>query len=65
MAEFRWRYRDYTIEHDPPPIPTRNCDYQFWHDDYDGAEDSNDRRCGYAASVEDCKAEIDWLEDDQ
>ena len=33
--------------------------YEYVHDDYDGAEDSHDNRCGYGESVEACKAEID------
>ena len=32
-------YRDYVIEHNPPPIPVRSHDWQFWHRDYDGPED--------------------------
>jgi hypothetical protein len=36
-------YRDWRITYDPPPIPVRNCDWQFWHDDYDGA-----RQCAVA-----------------
>lgn len=34
----------------------------FSHDDFDGAPDANDNRCGYAASVEEAKAEIDEME---
>lgn len=33
--------------------------YEYVHDDYDGAEDSHDNRCGHGESVEACKAEID------
>ena len=33
--------------------------YEYVHDDYDGAEDSRDNRCGYGKSIEACKAEID------
>ena len=33
--------------------------YEYVHDDYDGAEDSHDNRCGYGESIEACKAEID------
>ena len=59
------RYRGYTISYDPPPIPMRSSDWAFVHDDYDGApinsesDDGGDRRCGYGASVEDCKQQID------
>jgi hypothetical protein len=38
--------------------------YVFRHDDYDGAEDANDHRYGFGRTVEECKAEIDELEDD-
>lgn len=54
-------YRGWTIRYDPPPIPTRNCDWAFVHDDYDGPGDS---RCGHAASLEAAKAEIDEREFD-
>jgi hypothetical protein len=58
-------YRGWLISFDPPPIPTRNCDWQFWHDDFDGAPDANDSRCGSAGSLEAAKAEIDEREDDR
>lgn len=60
-------YRGYIIEPtDPvPPIPTwRQFAWSFVHPDFDGADDSRDPRCGHAASPEDCKSEIDWIEDD-
>lgn len=50
------RYGDWTITHDPKPIPDRRWDWSFVHDDYDGPGDD---RCGDAASLEACKAEID------
>lgn len=56
------RYGKWTIAYDPPPIPVRTFDWSFWHDDYDGAEDARDGRCGHGASVEDCKAQIDEME---
>jgi hypothetical protein len=37
--------------------------YSFSHDDYDGAEDSNDNRYGYGRTIEACKAEIDEIEE--
>lgn len=37
--------------------------YAFEHDDFDGAEDSNDTRCGHAATVDEAKTEIDEYED--
>lgn len=49
-------YKGYHIQYDPKPIPTRNFDYDFWHEDYDGPED---RRNGNAGSVRDCMIEID------
>lgn len=33
-------------------------DYAFCHDDYDGAPDAKDRRCGVAKSVDDAKLQI-------
>lgn len=57
-------YRGYHIQYDPPPIPIRNADWQFHHDDYDGAEDSRDPRCGFAASEAECREQIDWIEDE-
>lgn len=38
--------------------------YAYAHDDFDGADDANDSRYGYADTVEACKAEIDEREDD-
>ena len=39
--------------------------YDYVHDDYDGAPDSHDRRHGFAATAEECQADIDALEDDE
>ncbi len=36
--------------------------WEFVHDDYDGAPDSGDHRCGQAATVEDCIDEIKRIE---
>lgn len=58
------RYGKWRIYFDPPPIPIRTLDWTYVHDDYDGAEDSGDRRCGYAGSIEECKADIDEWEAD-
>ena len=42
-------------------LPTREHDYDWWHDNYDGP---GDRRCGNAASREECLEQIlDYLED--
>lgn len=60
----RESYRDWQIAYDPPPIPARTCDWQFWHNDYDGAPDANDNRSGHAPTLEQAKAEIDaWIEE--
>lgn len=65
------RYRGYTISYNPKPIPTRAHDYDFVHDDYDGAPlehadgPPGDDRAGSAASVAACKREIDELEDEE
>lgn len=39
-------------------------DWCYAHDDYDGAEDANDNRCGYAPSLEAAKSDIDewWFD---
>ena len=38
--------------------------YEYVHDDYDGAPDAGDNRCGHGQTVEECKAEIDqYIED--
>lgn len=42
----------YTIFYDPKPIPLRSCDWDWAHTDYDGAPDSNDKRCGNESSLE-------------
>jgi len=61
QGEREMRYRDYVIEWNPKPIPTRKHDWDFVHDDYDGP---GDRRCGTAASIVAAKVEIDNLEDE-
>ncbi|MCW2763368.1 MAG: hypothetical protein JWR85_3569 [Marmoricola sp.] len=57
-------YGPWRIYFDPPPIPVRNCDWQYHHDDFDGAEDSNDNRAGSCASFADALNECDAVEDD-
>ena len=52
----RFRYRQYTIYREPPPIPTRAHDWAYVHDDYDGPEDG---RCGTGASLLDCLQQIE------
>lgn len=63
-------YRGYIIRYAPPPIPIRTSDWQFEHDDYDPTPyeiggPPGDHRAGYGASIEDCMAQIDELEDDE
>lgn len=55
-------YGDWSIHYDPPPAPWRGLDYTYTHKDYDGAPDSGDKRCGWAGSVAECKADIDEIE---
>jgi len=64
-VERKTAYRGWWISYDPPPIPVRTCDWHFWHDDFDGAPDANDSRCGHAASLEEAKAQIDDAEADR
>lgn len=53
-------YRGYKIYRDPKPIPPHIAgDWSFVHEDYDGAPDGNDNRCGCAQSIADAKAQID------
>lgn len=52
-------YRDFRIYYEPPPIPVRDCDWHWVHEDYDGAEDANDNRYGHASSLEAAKSAID------
>lgn len=56
------KYKNYRIVYDPPPIPTRIFDWQFYHRDFDGAPDADDIRCGTGATYEDCKNQIDEIE---
>lgn len=56
------QYRGYTISFDPKPIPSRDFDFDFSHEDYDGP---GDHRCGSAGSVEDCMILIDEQLDDE
>lgn len=64
--EQRIEYRGFIITYDPPPIPTRAYDWQWMHDDYDGAPDSVDDRAGRSASLEAAKADVDeWWDERQ
>ena len=42
------------IDYNPKPIPDRNFDYDFSHDDHDG----DNGLCGNGASEEDCIEQI-------
>ncbi len=55
------KYRGYTISHDPKPIPDRSADFDFSHEDFDGAPDSGDNRCGTAGSLKDACSQIDGM----
>lgn len=57
-------YRDYIIEYNPPPIPVFTHDWAFCHKDFDGAPDSGDYRCGTGEDIEDCKHQIDAMEEE-
>lgn len=61
----RIEHRGFLIEYNPKPIPAAcGVDWDWWHPDFDGAEDSKDTRCGSAASVMDCIAAInEWYEE--
>ena len=52
-------YRNFRITYDPPPIPTRNCDWHATHDDFDGAPDANDNRYFHGPTEADVKAQVD------
>lgn len=51
----RIEYHGFWIQYDPPAIPVRAFDWQYWHKDYDGPEDG---RCGTAPSLEQAQAQI-------
>lgn len=57
-------YRGYIIEYDPPPIPIRSRDWAFMANGFDGAPDSGDNRCGTGPTLEDCKRQINEIEDE-
>lgn len=71
MRESEIRHGKWTIYFDPPPIPVRNMDWHFIHEDFDasweGEEDgySSNGLCGSAESVEACKREIAEIEEDR
>jgi hypothetical protein len=54
------KWRIYISDHFYP-----NDSYAYVHDDYDGAKDARDSRCGHAHSVEEAKQEIDEYENNR
>ena len=61
----QWEYGPWRISYGPKPIPTTAFDYDWWHDDFDGAPDAGDNRCGSAGSLDDAIEAIHEWEDDQ
>lgn len=55
-------YGPWRIYFDPPPIPSRNYDWHFYHVNYGGP---GDLRYGSCASFADALNEIDEMEDEQ
>lgn len=51
-------YLDWRIRYDPKPIFSPRFDWNFWHEDYDGAPDAGDDRCGSCGSLSECMDEI-------
>ncbi len=58
-------YRGYKITHSLKPIPTSAFDFNFAHEDYDGAPDSHDVRSGNAGSIVEAKELIDEIIEDE
>lgn len=59
------RVGPWTITHNPKPIPMRSHDWDFVHEDYDGAPDGGDLRCGTGANIQDCLEQIIALQSDE
>ena len=51
----------WTISYDPKPVPTRQWDWDYIHDDYD----PENMLCGSCSSVVECLAEIIEIEFDE
>lgn len=61
-----YNYRGWNVHFDPPPIPSRQFDWQATHPDYDGAEDAEDNRICVGGSRAEVQAEIDeWIADNE
>lgn len=54
----------WNIKYNPKPIPDRRHDYDFWHDEYDGADGGNGL-CGTAESFDDAVKQISEIERDR
>jgi len=52
------KYRGYIITYNPPPIPWRGADWQYYHEDFDGP---GDERRGCCMTLQGCRADIDEL----
>ena len=61
----RYSYGDWRIEPANWVRPSPEADWDWWHDDFDGAPDSNDHRHGFARNLEACISEIHAWEDEQ
>jgi len=57
--ERKMMYKNWHIEHNPKPGPRFNHDWDVWHEDFDGAPDSGDRRSTTAGSSAEAIALID------
>ena len=53
----------WSIEFNPKPIPLRQFDYDFSHEDYDGCDGGNGL-AGCGESIEDCVKQIKEIEED-
>ncbi len=49
------------IEYNPKPIPRSSHDWDFWHDNYDGAPDGNNRLFGTAMNIRDALEQIEEI----
>lgn len=50
----------WSITYNPKPIPVRCHDYDFVHDNYDGADGGNGL-CGTASSIDDAIEQIEEI----
>ncbi len=58
-----YSYRNYEVKFDPAVV-SYFVEWSFCHEDYDGAPDANDDRCGFADTAAECFKIIDELEDE-